>query len=115
MNIDNVFISEYDIKKTAITYPETEIKGSLDRQYCDFTGEDYNFNHGVKAHQNFRIHHVETLQPAIYYLRGLIDHETNKGRKIKRYVFSARINLNNFGHEDFLELIDKVIDKIRTL
>lgn len=114
MNIDNVFISEFDQGK-AITYPEAEITGSLDRQPCDLTGEDYNFNHGIKAHPGFRIHHVETLQPVIYYIRGLIDHEYDKGPKIKRYVFSARINLNNFGHDDFLELIDKVIDKIRTL
>lgn len=121
MNIDNVFISEFDTAKP-ITYPETETPGNLDRQPCDLTDEDFNFNHGITLHPGFRIHHVETLQPVIYYLRGLIDHETSEGTvttgktwHTKRYVFSARINLNNFGHDDFLELLDKVIDKIKSL
>jgi hypothetical protein len=114
MNLENIFITEFDSSK-AITYPESETKGSLDRQPCDLMSDDYNFNHGIGKHANFRIHHVETLQPVIYYLRGLIDHETNKGTLIKRYVFSARINLNNFGHDDFLELLDKVIDKIKAM
>ncbi len=114
MNLDNIVITEF-LPDTAINYPEYETKGSVDRQPCDLMESDYDFNHGLKAHSNFRIHHIETLQPAIYYLRFLIDHETNKGTLIKRYVISARINLNNFCHSDLLELIDKVVDKIKSL
>ncbi len=114
MEINNVFITEFQ-QSVAIEYPEAETKGSLDRQPCDLMQEDYDFNHGLQRQPNFRFHHIETLQPVIYYLRGLIDHETNKGTLIKRYVFSARINLNNFGHRDFLELLEKVVDKIKSM
>ncbi len=114
MDVKDVFIAEFDPHK-AITYPVVETKGSLDRQPCDLTSSDKDFNHGIQLHKGFRIHHIETLQPVIYYLRGLIDHETNKGTLVKRYVFSARINLNDFGHSDFLELLDKVIDKIKMM
>ncbi len=114
MILDNVFITEFKAE-TAISYPEAETKGSLDRQPCDLVNSDYDFNHGLHRHKGFRFHHVETLQPVIFYLRGLIDHETDKGTLIKRYVFSARINLNNFGHNDFLELLEKVVDKIKSL
>ncbi len=114
MNLDNVFISEFS-PQTPITYPEAETKGNVSRQPHDLIDSDYNFNYGVKKHPNFRIHHVETLQPVIYYLRCLIDHETNKGTLIKRYVVSARINLNNFDHDDFLELMEKVVDKIKSM
>ncbi len=114
MILDNVFITEFE-PHTAIQYPEYETKGTLRRQASDLTGDDYDFNHGIIKHRNFRLHHIETLQPVIYYLRCLIDHETDKGTLIKRYVFSARVNLNNFGHDDFLELIEKVVDKIKSM
>ena len=114
MKITNVFIKEFKFDE-AITYPQTETTGSLNRQPCDLMDDDYNFNHGLTKHPGFRIHHIETLQPAIYYLRCLVDHETNKGTLIKRYVISARINLNNFGHADFLELMEKAVDKIKQM
>ncbi len=114
MILDNVVISVFD-SRTAITYPEIETKGTVDRQPSDLMESDYDFNHGLNKHPNFVIHHVETLQPAIYYLRFLLDHETNEGKDFKRYVISARINLNNFCHSDLLELIDKVVDKIKSL
>ncbi len=114
MNLDNVFISEFK-EGTAITYPDAETKGSVDRQPSDLVDSDFDFNYGLKKHPNFRIHHIETLQPVIYYLRCLIDHETNKGTLIKRYIVSARVNLNNFHHADFLELMEKVVDKIKTM
>lgn len=114
MILDNVFITEFE-PNIAITYPERETVGSLNRRPEDLMPEDYDFNHGLQGHANFRFHHIETLQPVIYYLRGLIDHETNQGNLIKRYVFSARINLNNFGHDDFLELLEKVVDNIKSL
>ncbi len=114
MEIENVHIAEFAFDK-AITYPEQETTGSLNRQPADLMLEDYNFNHGMKKHPGFRIHHIETLQPKIYYLRCLLDHETNKGTLIKRYVVSARVNLNNFGHDDFLELIEKAVDKIKAM
>ncbi len=117
MDMKDVFIAEFDQHK-AITYPEVETKGSLSRQPCDLAHEDYNFNHSIPKHTGFRIHHIETLQPVIYYLRFLVDKEgkhTEHSVEITRYVVSARINLNNFGHSDLLELIDKAIDSIRKL
>ncbi len=114
MNLQNVVIKEFDMH-TAITYPEAETKGSLNREPCDLTDGDYNFNHGICKHPGFYIHHIETLQPVIYYLRFLIDHETNQRKTYTKYVVSARINLNNFGHEDFLELLDKVVDRIKSV
>ncbi len=114
MDIKDVFISEFKLD-VAITYPEVETKGSLNRQPCDLMDDDYNFNHGLVKHPNFQVHHIETLQPVIYYLRCLIDHETDKGKLIKRYVVSARVNLNNFGHDDLLELIEKAVDKIKSM
>ncbi len=113
MDIKDVFISELKFDK-AIIYPEVETKGSLERQPCDLADRDYDFNHGVTMKEGFLIHHIETLQPKIYYLRFLID-KLHPDKTATRYVVSARINLNNFGHSDFLELIDKVIDKIKRL
>ncbi len=116
MILDNVFISEFD-ENTAITYPEQETKGSINRQPCDLTDQDYNFNHGVHKVPGFRIHHIETLQPVIYYIRFLVDREFGQvqggAQRIKRYVVTARVNLNNFGHSDMLELIKKAVDKIK--
>lgn len=114
MDLNNVVIKEFD-KHIAITYPEQETKGSISRSPADMFPGDRDFNHGLKKHKNFRIHHVETLQPSIYYLRFLLDHETNQGTLIKRYVVSARINLQNFGHDDFLELMEKAVDKIKSM
>ncbi len=116
MLLNNVFISEFD-QNTAINYPEQETKGTMNRQPCDLTPEDYNFNHGVHKIPGFRIHHIETLLPAIYYIRFLVDREFGQvqggAQRIKRYVVSARVNLNNFGHDDFLELLEKAVDKIK--
>lgn len=114
MDLDNVVISVFD-GRVAIEYPDAETKGSVDRQPCDLMDSDYDFNHGLTQHPGFRIHHIETLQPVIYYLRFLIDHDTNQGKDMTRYVVSARINLNNFCHSDLLELIDKVVDKIKSM
>ncbi len=117
MNLDNVFIAEFN-SGTAITYPEKETPGSADRRPEDLIGEDYDFNHGVKKYTGYRIHHIETLQPVIYYLRFLIDKECpppDHVGTLKRYVVSCRINLNNFCHSDFLELTEKVIDKVKSM
>lgn len=117
MNIDNVFVAEFDMQK-AIEYPEIETAGSLNRQPCDLLDTDRNFNHGIPKHHGFRIHHIETLKPEIYYIRFLVDKEGKQhehGTDIIRYVVSARIDLNNFGHDDFLELLDKAIDNIRAM
>ena len=114
MDLKNVIIKEFD-KHVAIEYPEIETMGTLNRKQSELVDQDYNFNHSLKKHINFRIHHVETLQPVIYYLRFLLDHETNKGTLLVRYVVSVRVNLNNFGHEDFLQLVEKAIDKIKSM
>ncbi len=114
MDLTNVIIKEYD-KHTAIEYPKAETKGSITRSPSEMFPRDYDFNHGLKKHMNFRIHHVETLQPPVYFLRCLIDHETNKGTLLKRYVVVVRVNLSDFGHDDFLELIEKAIDKINQM
>ena len=101
-----------------IIYPEVETTGSINRQPCDLMEADYDFNHDIKKHTGFRIHHVETLQPKIYYLRFLIDKECPPPDHVgteKRYVVSCRIDLNNFGHADFLELIEKAVDKIKAM
>ncbi len=111
MDIKDVFISEYEMNKTAILYPQIETKGSIKRTPIDLIDSDKDFNHGIVKYHGYRIHHIETLQPVIYYIRFLIDKEGTD----KRYVVTARVNLNNFGHNDFLELVKKVIDKIRKM
>ena len=104
----NVVIAEFD-QGEIIEYPDAETKGSLDRQPAELVEDDYNFSRRVKEYPGFDVHHVETLQPAIYYIRGLVGKRSNG----KTYVFSARVNLNNFGNEDFANMMDSVIEKIK--
>lgn len=106
----DVVVEIFD-NKVPINYPDLEQVGSLSRQPSDITDGDRSFSHHVKEYPGFDIHHVETLTPEIHYIRGLIDDKDAPGR---RYVFSLKVNLNTFGHEDFKEVLDDVVQFIKT-
>jgi hypothetical protein len=106
MNLDHVVIKEFDPGEN-IVYPETATKGTENRRPADLFPDDKNFNIGLPYYPGFTVHHLETLQPEIYFLRGLIEY------KDKTHIFSIRVDLNNFGHKDFEKIMNMVIDKIR--
>lgn len=107
----DVTIAKFD-PETTITYPVAEQVGTGSKDPVELTDEDYNFNAPMQ-YPGFKIHHVETLQPEIYYIRGLVDHVTTKGTLIDRYVFSARINMRNFTKDDFKTMIEDVMAHIK--
>jgi hypothetical protein len=98
--IVDVFNSGKEIK-----YPYVEKIGTLKRKGFDIVEADRSFRGHVKEYPGFDVHHVETLRPEIYYIRGLVDDEKSG----VTYVFSVKVDLATFGHDDFKDVMDDVI------
>jgi hypothetical protein len=105
---DLIIIKEHFMNKK-IEYPDQLLKGSLKRDICNMTDEDYQFHRYLEKFKDrgHIIHHVEVLIPTLYWIRGLVDHNG------KVYVFSVKVDMKEFGRKDFEDLIEVVLLRIK--
>lgn len=105
---DPILIKKHEMNK-AIEYPDQLLKGSLRREPCDITDEDYKFYRYLEKFKarGHNIHHVEVLMPTLYWIRGLVDYNGNQ------YVFSVKVDMKEFGRKDFEDLVEAVLLRIK--
>lgn len=101
--MDDLLVVKHEYKHS-VKYPDIEYKGNASKEgfYVNPTG--FAFETDL-----CRTESVELIQKPLFWLRGIIVEDNQK------YVFSAQVCLDNFGKEDYEELLVQALEKIKFL